>query len=83
MVPYDCPGDQRRFEVRNDIEGSPTLLDVAGAARYLSLSPRMIRELRHRRELPVVKMGRLIRFRPADLDNYINAHWSDAQSAAN
>lgn len=47
------------------------LLDEAGAGIYLGTTPRHIRALWQRREIAAVKVGRLVRFRPEDLDAYI------------
>jgi excisionase family DNA binding protein len=50
---------------------SPRLLKLADAAEYLGTTPRHIRELQYRRELPFVKIGRSVRFDLRDLDLYI------------
>jgi excisionase family DNA binding protein len=47
------------------------LRDIAGAAARLCTTERHVRELIYRRELPFVKVGRLVRFRDLDLDTYI------------
>lgn len=57
------------------------LLDVEGAAEYLSVTPRFIRRLVAERRLPFVKLGRHLRFDTADLDRFINAGRIDAASA--
>lgn len=50
------------------------LRDTAEAADYMGVTPRLIRLMRARRELPVVRIGgRLIRYSTADLDAYIAA----------
>lgn len=49
------------------------LLDVCQVAVVLHCSTRNVRELVATRQLPVVRIGRLIRFRTADLDAYIAA----------
>jgi excisionase family DNA binding protein len=54
------------------------LLDVNQAGEHLGCTPRMVRELRARRELPCVLIGRLVRFRLADLDAYIEARFQPA-----
>lgn len=46
-------------------------LDIDGAAEYLNTTPRHIRNLAYRRDLPFTKVGRLVRFFPADLDAYL------------
>jgi excisionase family DNA binding protein len=47
------------------------LLDYPGAAARLNTTERHIRALTERRELPFVKVGRLVRFRSDDLDAYV------------
>lgn len=49
------------------------LLDIEGAAEHLSVSPHFIRRLVRERRVPFVKLGRLVRFDPADLEAYIEA----------
>lgn len=49
------------------------LLGVEDAAEFLACSPRMVRELWARRELPGVRVGRLVRFSRCDLEAYIAA----------
>ncbi|MGH3261915.1 MAG: helix-turn-helix domain-containing protein [Trebonia sp.] len=54
------------------------LLTVDQVADQLGTTPRHIRELRARRELPAVMVGRLVRFDPADIAAYVAAHRSPA-----
>jgi len=54
------------------------LLDVEGAAEYLSVTPRFIRRLVAERRLPFVKLGRHLRFDTADLDRFVEAGRVDA-----
>jgi excisionase family DNA binding protein len=54
------------------------LVDTDGAAQLLGTSPRHIRELRARRELPAVLIGRLVRYREEDLKSYIEARLQPA-----
>jgi excisionase family DNA binding protein len=49
------------------------LLDVPAAAERLNISVRHLRELLYRREVPYLKVGRLVRFDPADLDAWLEA----------
>ncbi len=49
----------------------PELLDIAGAAERLSVTPRFIRRLVHERRLAYIKVGKYIRFDPADLDAWL------------
>jgi excisionase family DNA binding protein len=50
------------------------LLGAEEAASILGITPRHLKSLVDRRELAHVKVGRLLRFRPVDLDAYIQAH---------
>jgi excisionase family DNA binding protein len=50
------------------------LWDVAAAARATGLSPRTVRRIFSERRVPVVKIGQLVRVRPADLESYIAAN---------
>jgi len=54
------------------IEGS-TLLDVAGAATYLGVSEVFIRRLVLERRIRYFKVGKFVRFRPPDLDAFVEA----------
>jgi excisionase family DNA binding protein len=47
-----------------------SLLDVAEAAQRLGVSERWVRRAIAERRLPFVKIGRHVRFDPADLDEY-------------
>jgi excisionase family DNA binding protein len=47
------------------------LIDYPGAAAYLATTERHVRDLQARRQLASVRIGRLVRFRRADLDRYI------------
>ncbi len=57
----------------------PALLNIAAAADYLDISVRQMRDLRARRDVTTVLVGRLVRFRPADLDDYIERNVQPAQ----
>lgn len=60
------------------VDDRPRLLDVPGAADYLGVSVRVIRDLRHQRLLPCVKVGHRVFFRPDDLDAYVAAQLEPA-----
>jgi excisionase family DNA binding protein len=47
------------------------LLTIEKAAEVLGVTPRMVRRLTASRRLPFVKVGRLVRFRDADLAKFI------------
>lgn len=46
-------------------------LDVKATADYLGTSERHVRELVYTRRISYVKVGRLVRFLPDDLDHYL------------
>ena len=50
------------------------LLDGLAAARFLGVNPRMIRRLAQDRKLGSVKVGRYVRFRQADLEQYVESN---------
>jgi excisionase family DNA binding protein len=50
------------------------LKNIDGAARRLGMSPRHLWDLVKAGKVPYVRLGRLVRFMPADLDAYIKAH---------
>jgi len=54
------------------------LLDTEAAARYLATTPRHVRELWATRRLAGIKVGRLVRFHPLDLDRYVDGHRTEA-----
>ncbi|MHB8246847.1 MAG: helix-turn-helix domain-containing protein [Acidimicrobiales bacterium] len=81
---------------RSESSAGDALVDAATAVRLLGVKERTVRELRARRELPVVRAGqRLIRHRLSDLFAYADVHtepalrgpladpgWSDSVSAS-
>jgi excisionase family DNA binding protein len=50
------------------------LLDYDDAASFLSVTPRLVRELWQRREIAGIKVGRRVRFTIDDLQDYIDRH---------
>ena len=50
---------------------SPQLISVADAAAYLSVSPRTVRRLIKKGEIPVVRIGSALRIAIAVLNAYI------------
>lgn len=52
-------------------EGRP--LNLLEAARYLNVNERYVRRLVAERRIPFLKVGRLLRFRPRDLEEYLVA----------
>jgi excisionase family DNA binding protein len=47
------------------------LIDSAAAAVWLGVGERQIRNLVYKRQIPYVKIGRLVRFKVSDLDVWI------------
>lgn len=54
-------------------------LDVEGAAKYLRVSERTLRAMVARGELTFCRVGRLLRFRPEDLDSFLDARRVEAR----
>ncbi len=54
-----------------------TLLDVAGAAAYLCVSEAFVRRLVLERRLRYYKLGKFVRFRPDDLDAFVESGRQD------
>ncbi len=55
------------------------LLDIDAVAEMLNTSVRHIRRLVHEHRIPVVRVGRLIRFDQGDLDAWLDEHRSSAE----
>jgi excisionase family DNA binding protein len=55
------------------------LLDIGAVAEQLGTSVRHIRRLVQERRIPVVRVGRLIRFDPLDLEAWLDDHRSSAE----
>ncbi len=49
------------------------MLDVAGAAAHLGVTVAFIRRLVLERRVRYYKVGKFVRFRPADLDAFVEA----------
>lgn len=49
----------------------PTLLKPAEAARFLSISTRKLWEITNCRKLACVRLGRMVRYKHADLHDYV------------
>lgn len=60
------------------ITPTPELLSVPVAAEYLSVSERFVRRMVSEGRVPVVKLGKHVRVRRADLDAYIAASTREA-----
>lgn len=55
------------------------LLSVNEAAQFLGVSRRQVYRLLELCDLPAVRVGERIRFRPADLDAYLERNLLDAK----
>jgi len=53
-------------------EGTP-LLDVAGAAAHLGVSEAFVRRLVLEKRVRYYKVGKFVRFRPGDLEAFVDA----------
>jgi excisionase family DNA binding protein len=58
----------------------PTLLTIDDVSSRWQVPPRHVRERVQKRELPVLRIGKLIRFRPTDIAEYEAARFSPAMS---
>ncbi len=56
------------------------LLSVEETAQYLGIKKSTVYQMSMRRAIPVVKVGRLVRFRKADLDAFIESNVKSAVS---
>ena len=53
---------------------APTsLLDVDALAERLGVTPRFVRRLVHERRVPVLKIGKFVRFDPREIEGWIDA----------
>jgi excisionase family DNA binding protein len=77
MAPMHTP--QLPFESIAPVVDRQRLLDIAAVAEQLGTSVRHIRRLVQERRIPVVRVGRLIRFDPSDLDTWLEEHRSSAE----
>jgi excisionase family DNA binding protein len=59
-------------------ENCGPLLDYEAAAEYLATTPRHVSELRSQQRIAVIKVGKLVRFRRSDLDDYIKKNLNEA-----
>lgn len=58
----------------------PGLLDVPGAARWLSIGASTVRKFVREGELPVIQFGDLLRFHVDDLEAFAAAHRTTAKA---
>lgn len=57
---------------------TPTLVDIATAAQQLSVTVRFMRRLVDERRIPYFKIGKYVRFDPADLARFVQSGRVDA-----
>lgn len=60
------------MESKTKSVGDETLWDVENVARYLRASRSWVYKAVERGELPAVRVGGMLRFRPEDLRSYVN-----------
>jgi excisionase family DNA binding protein len=58
----------------------PALWDEAKVCEHLGISERHLRDLRYRRSIPYVKVGRKVRFRGAEIEAWLEANTVEAVS---
>jgi excisionase family DNA binding protein len=62
---------QNRDAAATAVKKQPALYDEDVAAEYISTTKRHLERIRARREIPFVRVGRKIRYKKCDLDDYI------------
>ncbi len=62
----------------NTANPTAPLLDVNQVAERLCVSPRFVRRLIDERRIPFCKLGKFVRFDPADVDEWVAARRVDA-----
>lgn len=70
---------QLPFDSVTPIVDRQRLLDIDAVAEQLCTSVRHIRRLVQERRIPVVRVGRLVRFDPVDVDAWLDEHRSSAE----
>ncbi len=63
-----APGERLKMPTNST---TAPMLTMAEAAEYLAVTNRMMRRLQSERRVAFVRVGRHIRFRPVDLDAFI------------
>jgi excisionase family DNA binding protein len=56
------------------------LLDVRAVAARLNVNPRTVLRMVGREEIPAIRVARRLRFRPDDLETYLQTHLSNSPS---
>lgn len=65
------------MSIRNEPKLNRRLVKVRAAADYLAISERKLWDLSQNGIIPVIKLGRLVRYDLVDLDNFIEKFKSD------
>jgi len=71
------------FQERNEQTIEPLLLTGPQAARLLNVSPRTVFTLTKTRQLVAVKIGRSVRYDPADIRAWIASAKNNSQNSQN
>ena len=62
------------------IKNDNSLLDMKQASEYLNIKTSTLYSMCMRKQIPVVKIGKLNRFRGCDLDNFISKNTTEVQA---
>ena len=62
------------------IKNDNSLLDMKQASEYLNIRTSTLYSMCMRKQIPVVKIGKLNRFRRCDLDNFISKNTTEVQA---
>ncbi len=54
------------------------LIDSPALAEHLGTTERHVRRLVHERRIPFIKVGRLVRFDPDEIDRWLDDHHTEA-----
>lgn len=63
----------------NLLAAGAMLLTEDEAAVLLGVKPRLLRDLRAQRRIGFIRVGRLVRYRPTDLEDFIEKHSVEAR----
>lgn len=67
--------EQKLDEVKKPFASNAGLLNTKEAAKALGISLRTLQEKRKRMEISFIQHGDIVRFRPQDIEAYLNAHY--------
>jgi excisionase family DNA binding protein len=70
-----------KIEKLSESNNSDGLMDMEPAAKYLSIKKSSLYQLCMRKQISVVKIGRLNKFRKTDLDDFINQNVKVAEKS--